>query len=45
MDDLPGLVTKGFVLFPKYNVLVILFLRFLGHGQVVDAVTVDDHHG
>ena len=44
MDDLPGPVTNGFVLFPKYDVLVILFLRFLGHGQVVDTVTVDDHH-
>ena len=45
MDSLPGLVTKGLVLFPKYNVLVILFLRFPGHGQVMDAVTMDDHHG
>ena len=45
MDDLPGLVTKGLVLFPKYNVLVILCLRFLGHGQVMDTVIVDDHHG
>ena len=45
MDDPPGLVTKGLVLFPKYNVLVILFLRFPGHGQVMDAVTMYDHHG
>ena len=37
-------VTKGLVLFSKYNVF-ILFLRFLGRGQVMDAVTVDDHHG
>ena len=45
MDDLPGLVTKGLVLFPKYNVLVIHFLRLSGRGQVVDAMIVDDHHG
>ena len=45
MDDPPSLVTKGLVLFPKYNVLVLLFLRFLGHGQVMDVVTVDDHYG
>ena len=43
MDGLPSLVTKGLVLFPKYNVLVILFLRFPGRGQVMDAVTVDNH--
>ena len=30
MDDPPGLVTKGLVLFPKYKVLVLLFLRFHG---------------
>ena len=29
MDDLPGPIPKGLVLFPKYNVFVILFLRFL----------------
>ena len=45
MDGLPGLVTKGLVLFPKYNVLVILFLRFPRRDQVMDAVTMDDHHG
>ena len=43
MDGLPSLVTKGLVLFPKYNVLVILFLRFPGRGQVMDAVTIDNH--
>ena len=45
MDDPPCLVTKGLVLFPKYNVFVLLFLRFLGCGQVMDVVTVDDHYG
>ena len=45
MDDLPSLVTKGLVLSPKYNLLVLLFLRFPGRGQVMDTVTVDDHHG
>ena len=29
MDDLPGLIPKRLLLFPKYNVFVILFLRFL----------------
>ena len=38
------IVTKGLVLFPKYNVFV-LFLRFPGRGQIMDAVTVDNHHG
>ena len=45
MDDPLGLVTKGLVLFPKYNVFVLIFLRFLGCGQVMDVVTVDDHYG
>ena len=30
VDDLTSPIPKGLVLFPKYNVLVILFLRFLG---------------
>ena len=29
MDDVPGPIPKGLVLFPEYNVFVILFLRFL----------------
>ena len=29
VDDLTSPIPKGLVLFPKYNVFVILFLRFL----------------
>ena len=45
VDDLTSPIPKGLVLFPKYNVLVILFLRFPRRGQVVDAVTVNNNRG
>ena len=45
VDDLTSPIPKGLVLFLKYNVLVSLFLRFPGRGKVVDAVTVNNHHG
>ena len=35
---------KGTCIVPKYNALVLFFLRFYGCDQVMDKVTVDDHH-